>query len=195
MVTDQGVRSGTRFRLLLYLRLFDMMRWPALLLVMFSYLLWVNATNIPLFAQREWLLWLLIGPAALLALFTIIGPHLAYVQCRRHYLLVSTPLYRVAISYRRIRAARPVNFAESYSLKQQSWSQRRFLHPLFCRAQANQLTAINVELTDFPLPQNWLRFWLNRYMFAGEGVGLLFMVRDWMLLNRQIQIHREGHRT
>lgn len=193
MARQQQARPGKRYPLLLYQRLFESLRSRALLLAALAYVLWLIAVDIPLLAPRDWLLLVVVALAGLLFLFSYIGPKLAFVQCRPKFMLVSTPLYRIALSYGRMRSARPTDFTESYPIDSQKWSQRRFLRSLFKYADAGQLTAIEVELKKFPFSERWLRLWMSRYMFAVKSDGLLLLVRDWMSLSREIEDYRGAY--
>lgn len=190
MAQQQRPRPGRRYPLLLYQRLFENLRGRALLLAVLSYVLWLVAVEVPFLAPRGWLLWAIIVIAGFLFLFSYLGPQLSFVQCRPNYLLVSTPFYRLALSYRRIRSVRPTDFTESYNIEQQKWSQQRFLRSLFKYSDAGQLTVIEVELKKLPLSKRWLQLWMSRYMFAVKMEGLFLLVRDWMRFSRELEEHR-----
>ena len=175
---------GKRHPLLLYARLFAMLRPPAFFIALLCGVLWWFApARVPLLSSDLALTALLvvIVLCALLFLYTLIGPALSYVQCFPTYLLVSTPLFRVAISYSRIRSVRPVLFTP----RDIRWSQRRFLEPFL------GMTVVAVYLKSYPLNEKLLRLWLNPYMFAPDITGFLFHTQDWMATSRDI----DGYRT
>ena len=193
-MAKQKLQSGRRYPLVLYERLFETLRGRALLLAVLTYGLWLVAVDIPFLAPRDWLLLIIIAIAGFLFLFSYFGPALSFVQCRPDYLLVSTPLYRMTLSYGRIRNVRPTNFTESYNIEQQKWSDRRFLRSLLRYTDAGQLTAIEIELKKFPLPKRWLQLWLNRYMFSVKIDGLLLLTRGWMNFSRDVESYRGEYR-
>jgi len=169
-----------RHTLLLYARLFSLWRLPALVAA----------------AATGAAAWWAPGPlaeisvrfplAALSALslavfiYALVGPSLSYVQCRPTHLMLSTPLFRMAISYNRIRTTRPVPFDPV----QVPWSDQRLVEPF------REQTQIAIDLSRYPIKRRWLRFFLIRYMLPNDFVGLLFLVRDWMGLSRNLEAFR-----
>lgn len=178
---------GKRHPLLLNARLFAMLRPPAFFIALLCGVLWWFAASIPLLSSEpaQVALLVIIGLCGLLFLYTLIGPALAYVQCFPTYLLISTPLFRLAISYSRIRTVRPVQFTP----RDLRWSQRRFLEPFL------GMTVVSVDLKSYPIKEKWLRLWLNPYMFASDVTGLLFHTKDWMAISRDIDVHRAEWKT
>jgi hypothetical protein len=178
---------GKRQPLLLYARLFAMLRPPAFFIALLCGVLWWFASGIPLLSSdlAQTALLAVIVVCALLFVYTLIGPALSYVQCFPTYLLVSTPLFRLAVSYSRIRAVRPVQFTP----RNIRWSQRRFLEPFL------GMTVVAVDLKSYPMRENLLRLWLNSYMFAPDVTGLLFHTVDWMATSREIDAYRTEWKT
>ena len=164
-----------------------MMRTPALLIALLCGGLWWFAALVPWLAsdvaQAALLITALIG--GVLFLYAWVGPRLSYVQCQPTHLRVSTPLFRLAISYSRIRTTRPVNFLPA----PQRWSQRRFVEPFIGR------TIIALDLTGYPLGEKWLRLWLNEFMFPPNFMGLLLLTPDWMTLSRDFDTYRDQWKT
>src|SRR5258707_9732654 len=112
-------KSDRRHTLLIYARLFSRWRVPALLITLvFVALAWLAPGPLAAEIIRAFLA---VGAAAglLLFIYSWVGPRLSYVQCRPTHLRVSTPLFRLAISYSRIYTARPTPFEPA----QVSWSQ------------------------------------------------------------------------
>ena len=181
-------RAGRRFRLLIYERLYSILRWPLWLIELGLAVLWWRAPFVPLLAPLDgWMLFL--AALCLLAWAVMyIMRFLAYVQCRPDFLLLQTPLLRLAISYSRIRSVRPIIFREMYPPAKQRWSQKHFLEPIF------GLTGVGVTLASYPISHRWLKFWLNDYLFTLDAPGFLLMVDDWMTLSRQIDVFRDHWR-
>jgi hypothetical protein len=173
---------GKRHPLLLYARLFAMLRPPAFFIALLSGVLWWFAPGVPLLSSdlAQTALLAVAGLCALLFLYTLVGPRLSYAQCFPSHLRVSTPLFRLAISYSRIRTVRPVQFAPH----RLGWSQRRFVEPFL------GMTAVAVDLKSYPLGERWLKLWLNPYLFASDSTGLLFHLKDWMAFSRDIETYR-----
>ena len=188
-------RPGKRFRLRLYERLFEMIRWPTFLLIFASYVLWWISPDRPFLSFGRDLLLLVSAISFLLYVASLVAPTLCFVQCRADQIIISTAVYRVSISYARVSGIKPLSVGVIYPLKKQGWSQRRFLRPLFHEQKTGQLTAVGMELTKYPLPIRWLKLWFNEYMFMPGTPGFLFIVRDWMSLSRQIEDYREQWRA
>ncbi len=186
-------RPGKRFRLRLYERLFAMLRWPSFLLAVSTYVLWWIAPDHPLLAAGQGLLPIISAICFILFIVSLIAPFLCYVQCHAKYLLISTPVYRLSVSYSRIDMVTAVNFGQQYPFSRQRWSQRRFLEPLFFE-RSGQLTVVAVWVRQYPLPLRWLKLWFTDYMFAPDSPGFLFMVNDWMGLSHQIEDYRSAWR-
>ncbi len=186
---------GKRFRLRLYERLFEMIRWPTFLLVFAAYALWWISPDLPLPSAGRDLMLVVTLISLLLFIAGLIAPALCFVQCRADHLLISTTVYRVTVSYSRLGNITPVNFDGEYPLNQQPWSQRRFLKPLYREQRTGQLTALSVELKKYPLPLRWLKLWFTAYMFMPRATGFLFLVNDWLALSRQIGDYREQWRA
>lgn len=162
-------------------------RWPALLITLACGALWWFAPDIfppgaVDFASTAVLAGVFTG--LLLFVYTLAAPALAYVECRPQYLLVSTPLYRVAIAYRRIRTVRPVKFAPAVT-----GLQGELVGPYLGQ------TGLFIDLNGYPLAENWLRFWLGWFMFTPQATGLLFIVPDWMALSRDLETQQVAWKT
>jgi hypothetical protein len=181
-------RSGRRFRLLLYNRLYAAVVWPSILLLLALAVLWWYAPFILLVAPFDQLILYAAGLCALLLLATALARPLSYVQCRPDHLRIQTPILRLAVSYQRVHTVRPVKFGDQYPSEKQRWSQRRFLEPLF------GMTGVAVSVRSYPISLAWLKVWLNDYMFTRDAPGFLFLVNDWMTLSREIDVFRDRWR-
>ena len=175
---------GKRHTLLLYSRLYGMLRWPSLLIAVSGAVLWWYAPRVPMLAGdlAQASLFILASVCGVLAIYAWLGPRLAYVQCHPKYLRVSTPLFRVAISYSRIRTTRPVKFAPG----QLPFTQGRMVDPF------RGHTILALELTSYPLSEGALRRMLTPFMFSDSFKGLQFVVADWMGLAREIDAYRDS---
>ncbi len=178
--------QGKRYPLLVYRRLFSLYAGPLVLLFLASAgplgaaLVW----ELPRLQSLRWTLIIVAGLSGLLLLALFVARWLAFVRCRANNLLVQSPLYQVVISYGRVRLTRPAEFVRIFPPQEQSWSQRRFLEPLWGK------TVIVVETTGLPLPSWWLRLWLSKYLLLPDGSGFVFAVKDWMGLSQEIDSFR-----
>jgi len=173
-------KAGRRHTLLIYARQFGQWRLPALLIgLALLGLAWLAPGPLAALLPRAALL---VGAAAALLLngYSLLGPRLAYVQCRPTHLRVSTPLFRLAISYDRIHTARPVPFEPAHL----SGSQASLARPFIGK------TMLALDLNGYPVSRRWLRLLLNPLLLPDKFIGLQLLVADWMALSRDIEVHR-----
>jgi hypothetical protein len=171
--------TGRRHPLLIYRRLFGAWRAPSLLIaVMLGGLWWWPPPALSsLLAQGA-----LLGGAVtalLLFVYTLVAPRMAYVQCGPTALRVSVPLFRLAISYSRIRTTRPLEFRPN-ARGSRLWLAEPYLGR----------TVVAVDLMSYPIAPRWLRLWLNEFILPGDFMGLVLVTPDWMTLSRDIDTHR-----
>ncbi len=174
-----------RHPLLIYHRLFAAWRMLALLIALGSAAAWwLNVPPVDTQVVRAGLLAMAVV-AGLLFVYTALGPRLSYVECRPNHLLVSTPLYRLAVSYRRIYTTRPVLFAPAGV----RWTKAWLAQPFVGR------TALAVDLSGYPVSRGFLRLWLNEFVLPRDFLGLLLVTPDWMTLSLDIDSHRGAWKT
>jgi len=150
--------------------------------VMFFILWWYALLVPPLSSELAQAALLVAGStAALFFLYSLLGPRLAYVQCFPTHVRINTPLYRLIISYSRVRTGRPVQFNPRRRL---SGSQKDILRPFLGQ------TVLALDLNGYPVGEKWLRFWLPPFMFPDNFTGLLFHVKDWMALSQEVDSFR-----
>jgi hypothetical protein len=177
--------ASRRHPLLLYARLLALWRGPALLVALLAgALAWWAPGPVNTLEVRAALA-TLSGISLLVFVYALVGPRMAFVQCRPNHLLLSTPLFRLAISYNRIRTTRPILFDPA----QVRWSDQRVVEPF------RGLTILGVDLTGYPIRRRWLRFWLMRYLLPEDFTGFQFLVPDWMALSRDIEGKRAEWKT
>lgn len=183
---------GRRYPLLLYRRTIRPFRRLSLLLAILLLILWqlVRASWVS-WPQSSGAPWLLAGGlvSALLWLYTLLGPRLAYAQPRSDHLRLQTPIYRLKISYRRILATRPVNLAKTFGSRDLGRSQRRLLEPFMDH------TALGIDLRAYPLRPILLRLFFHPSLLAPDRTGFILIVDDWMKLSEQLSDHLEGSRA
>ena len=103
-------------------------------------------------------------------LWTLIAARMAYVHLRSNYLLIQTPLFRLKISYRRIRTTHPVDLAHTFPPSMLKRSDRKLLAPFY------GLTALGLDLRGWPLSPRTLRFFLSRFFFSPQKSTLILIV-------------------
>ena len=172
--------NGRQHPLLIYRRLYALWRPLALVITLLWLLLWWFAPA-PFDSELSQLAVLTAaGLFGLFFLYTLAAPRLTFVQCRPTHLLLSTPLFRLAVSYSRIRTTRPVLFDPPRS----RGGQELLVGPL------RGLTAVAVDLNRYPISVRWLRLWLNEFLVPDNFIGLVLLTPNWMELSRDIDTFR-----
>ena len=171
---------GDKFPLLIYRRWAKMLRLPGLLIAVASGAVWWFAPNDPLLAEYDWGFIVIGGVGLLTFLYSLWARQTAYVQCLPDYVKIRTPFFAVAVSYRRILQVRPVEYHTQLALTKMKRTHRRLLEPFLSR------TVILLELNQYPTSERRLRTWLPWFMIAGEVIGFVLVIDDWMGLSRQV---------
>lgn len=180
-----------RFPLLLYQSIMGRYRRPSLLLALLLGGLWLPASNgLFTWPSAEASGWLLSGAAVSLTFFffTLLGPNLAYVEPRQNHLRLRTPVYRLNISYQRIRNTRPVDLKKTFPPSSLGAASRRALEPHYGR------TALGVDLGSFPLSPFLLRWFFHPLFLAPDRPGFILIVDDWMRLSEILSDRMGGDR-
>ena len=171
-------KAGKRRPLLLYQQFNEANFWWAIMIVAISaaLLMWNPARLQP----YRLLMGITLAGVGLILVLTFLFRLAAYVHCGPSGLFLRTPLQRVLIPYEQIRLTRPTVLYELFPPKEQRWTQRAFLSPLWGK------TAVVVEMDKLPRPAAWLRLWMGKYMVCPDVVGLVVLVRDWMGLRAEL---------
>jgi hypothetical protein len=180
-------KRGKRFHLLIYARMQQKWALPSLLVTIASVALWVLAPRIR-FLPSELRTLILIPALASFAIFAyaFLARRMAWVQCRPGHLHIQTPIYPLAVSYARIKVVRPSELGHIFDPSKEKPGRRNWLLPYW------GMTAVVVEISKYPVSKDWLRLWFNRYMFAPDVTGFVFLVNDWMALSRQLDDFRSN---
>ena len=182
---------GKRYHLLLYESHARRYRGRALLLALLLSLLWVLVrASLVAWPKSSSAPWLFGGTlvCTLFWIYTVVGPRLAYVQPRADRIRLQTPIYRLNISYRRLRNTRPIDFMKLYFPEGVPNRYRRLLRPFF------GATAIGIDLHELPLPTWLLRVFFSKLMIAPDLTGFVLLVQDWMSLSNELDVLMEDWR-
>ena len=175
----------SRFRLLVYERMWQRWAWPCILIVPASVALWWFAPLITIIYAPFQILTLVPALVSLVILvYTYLARRTAWVQCQQNHLRIQTPLYPLVISYGRIKGVRPNTFYKIYNPNKQKAARQRWLEPYWGK------TALVVELSKYPFSKTWLRLWFSPYLLATDTTGFVFLVEDWMTFSRQLDTSR-----
>ena len=186
------MEPGDRFPLLLYDRAIRPARRVAMLLAILLLGLWYPVSmRLTAWPQPPADRWVLAGGLVALAfgLFATFSPRLAYVQPMRDHLRLSTPIARIAISYRRIESTRPVDVAKAFPRAHLRGGDRRLLAPFAGK------TAFGVDLYAMPVRPFLIRLFFHRLMLSPDKTGFIFIVPDWIELSRQLSSRLDAWRT
>lgn len=181
-------KRGNQFPLLIYSHHWK--RWSCMgpLLVIASVALFLVAPRLDI---PEMLRWLALFPALagiMLFLYGLLTRHVPSVRLTRKYLRIQGPLYPLAISYNRVTGTRPVQTSSVFDPKHDR-AARSAWPPKYWG-----MTALIVELKQFPVSESWLHLWLDRHLFLPNGTGLVLLVNDWMELSQQLDSIMAEHR-
>lgn len=178
-------RSGERFRLITYERMWQRWAFPCILIIPASVALWWFA---PLLSITHVLYRALALVPALIAIillvFTFLSRRTAWVQCRPNHLRIQTPIYPLIVSYGRIKEVLPKSFSQVFNPAKEKAARRSWLRPYWGQ------TALVVRVSKYPVRKAWLRLWFSAYLLSPDTPGFVFLVEDWMGLSRQIDDFR-----
>lgn len=130
--------------------------------------------------QYDWILLAIGAIAFVLFVFRLVASLIPYLQCSEKNFKIQTPLYPIVFSYRRVKETRPNALFEIFKKDNVSRQDAHFLE------KYSGQTAVIVEMEGYPMPLNWLKFWMTDLMFTPDGRGLVLWVEDWMTLNREL---------
>jgi len=183
-------RSGKRFRLIIYERMWKRWAFPCILIIPASITLWWFA---PLLSITHILYRALALVPALVALIllvlTFLSRRRAWVQCLPNHLRIQTPIYPLVISYGRIKQVLPQPFSQIFNPAKEKAARRSWLQPYWGQ------TALAVQISKYPVRRAWLRLWFSAYLLSSDTPGFVFLVEDWMGLSRQIDDFRTAWET
>jgi len=178
-------QSGTRFRLLIYERMWKRWAFPCVLIIPASVTLWWSVPFLSITHALYRALALVPALVALIILvFTFMARRLAWVQCRPNHLRIQTPLYPLVVSYGRIKEVLPQTFNRVFDPSAEKAARRNWLGPYWGQ------TGLVVRVSKYPVSKAWLRLWFSPYLLVPDTVGFFFLVEDWMALSRQLDDFR-----
>lgn len=115
-----------------------------------------------------------------------------YVQACTSYVKVVVPFYTLKIPYRFIDKVRMTEFRKIFIYRDLSWADKRFLRPYF------RDTVATLHLIKYPQSYTVLHFFLPRYLFIPSDTGFLFLIRDYVRFNTEVDsrlvVYREKAR-
>ena len=183
-------RSGERFRLIIYERMWKRWAFPCILIIPASIALWWFAPLLSITHVLHRALALVPALVALILLvLTFLSRRRAWVLCLPNHLRIQTPIYPLVISYGRIKQVLPQPFSQVFNPAEEKAARRSWLQPYWGK------TALVVQISKYPVRRAWLRLWFNTYLLSSDTPGFIFLVEDWMGLSRQIDDFRTAWET
>ena len=123
-------RSGKRFRLLIYERMWKRWAFPCILIIPASVVLWWFAPLLSITHVLHRALALVPALVALILLvFTFLSHRTAWVQCRPNNLRIQTPFYPLVVSYGRIKEVLPQPFSQVFNPAAEKAARRSCYNP------------------------------------------------------------------
>jgi len=122
-------------------------------------------------------------------LLTWLPSRVAHVRCTPAGVRIQTPFMPVVFSYKRIVDNKPMRLGDVYHPDKQKGMGRKMLQAVWGE------TVVVVDLKGYPLSKKWLRMLMGPYLLTPRGTGFVFLVQDWMGLNRQIADYQHKWRA
>lgn len=101
------------------------------------------------------------------------------VQAREDHVRVVVPFYRLKIPYDLIKDVRMTEFRKIFDFKTLSWANKRFL-----RYYRKKVVA-TLHLKYYPKSLG-MRIFIPKYFFLPKEAGFLFLIKDYMTFNTQV---------
>ena len=182
-------KAGRRYPLVIYTRMINRW-WPATLtlsLALFALAWGVSFT--PDGKAQPFLVDMTLGLgwiALVFTLFLFIIRKAAYVQPFRTHLRLVTPFLRINISYRRFRGSTTTEMRALFPPKSISGWRREIIAPL------SAMTAIVINLSEYPVPAMVLRLFLSPFFFKDKTPHLVILVNDWLRFSSELESMRSN---
>ena len=124
------------------------------------------------------------GLAFVFTLFLFIIRKAAYVQPFPTYLRLVTPFLRINISYKRFRGTTTSEMRILFPPTSLSGWRREIIAPL------SSMTAIVVNLNEYPVPRSFLSWFLSPFFFRDKTPHLVILVKDWLRFSSELDSMR-----
>jgi hypothetical protein len=180
-------KAGRRYHLVVYSHMLNRW-WPATLalsLALFA-IAWEISVR-PEGKAQPYLVDAMLGLGGLVFVFTLfllIIRKIAYVQPFSTYLRLVTPFLRVNISYKRIRGTTTSEMRALFPPSKLSGWRREIIAPL------SGMTAIVINLSEFPVSGTLLRWFLSPFFFKDKTPHLVILVKDWLRFSAELDSMR-----
>jgi hypothetical protein len=124
------------------------------------------------------------GLAFAFTLFLFVIRKAAYVRPFPTYLRLVTPFLRINISYKRFRSTTTSEMRALFPPTSLSGWRREIIAPL------SSMTAIVINLSEYPVPPAVLRWFLSPFFFRDKTPHLVILVKDWLRFSAELDSMR-----
>jgi hypothetical protein len=180
-------KAGRRYHLVLYSHMLN--RWwhatLALAVALFGVAWGVSFT--PEGQAQPYLVYSIAGLGGLSFIFTLllfIIRKAAYVRPFPTYLRLVTPFLRINISYKRFRGTTTSEMRALFPPARLSGWRREIIAPL------SSMTAIVINLSEYPVSPTLLRWFLSPFFFKDKTPHLVILVKDWLRFSSELDSMR-----
>jgi hypothetical protein len=187
-------RSVKRHRLLVYERIGSRMRTVPFLLAGITAILyglgWLSTQDfmqsadislLQLIWKNQLYLFIILFVCGAVYFYGFVTGRMSYVEARPKSLRVQAGLLAINISYRRIKQIRLAQVGTQYPEDILRGADADLIDPLL------STSCTLVDMKSWPSPgYAWLRRLWSRFMFSNDGVSLMLVAPDAMVLNQQI---------
>jgi len=178
--------AGRRYPLVIYTHMLSRW-WTAVFTLGLSLLALAWALRSWQFEEWRWRTTASLGVLVVCAgVAILIFRNSAYVQPFTDHLRLVTPFLRVNISYKRFRRATSAAMYSLFPPRSISGWRREILRPL------QKMTAIVVELNEYPISHTVLRLFLSPFFFKDRTPHFVILVKDWMTFSAELESRRSG---
>lgn len=180
-------KAGHRYPLVIYTHMLNRW-WPAtftLALALFGVAWGVSFT--PEGKAEPYLVDATAGLGGIVFVFTLflfIIRKAAYVRPYPTYLRMVTPFLRVNISYKRFRGTTTSEMRALFPPTSLSSWRREIIAPL------SSMTAIVINLKDYPVPPSVLKWFLSPFFFKDKTPHIVILVKDWLRFSAELDSMR-----
>jgi hypothetical protein len=180
-------KAGRRYPLVIYTHMLNRW-WPATLtlsLALFGVAWGVSFT--PEGRAQPYLVDVTTGLGGIVFVFTLflfIIRKAAYVRPFPTYLRLVTPFLRINISYKRFRGTVTSEMRAIFPPTSLPGWRREIIAPL------SSMTAIVINLSEYPLPPAVLRWFLSPFFFKDKTPHFVILVKDWLRFSAELDSMR-----
>lgn len=180
-------KAGRRYPLVIYTHMLNRW-WPATLTLSLALLgvAW-GVSFTPEGKAQPYLVDVTMGLAGIVFVFTVFLffiRNAAYVRPYPTHLRLVTPFLRINISYKRFRGTKTSDMRALFPPDSLSGWRKEIIAPL------SSMTAIVINLSQFPVSPAILRLFLSPFFFKDKTPHFVILVKDWLRFSAELDSMR-----